>query len=402
MSNDTRALSRTQIRTMPHRSSAIDAIRGLCLINIFVNHLSLGYLTGLSPSRLGFSDSADLFVLLSGVSTALAFARRDTMSFGRLAVSLWRRSLRLYAFNLVIIVGTVGLLAAVLAVRGPVGIDEPALTLLAEHGPWTLLWHAVTLRQAVGHSCILRLYIALMMIAPLLVRLATFRWWGPVPVGVLVWLLAGHFRLVMPNSLSGDTLVITILPWTVLFAIGIALGRAVALGIPCPRSRPALVFAASYLVGYLILAVIVLRVWPAAAEWWQTLNDRFWFGASKTYQSPLRVLHVLCLTYVVLAAPNAPVIRLLYRARPDHVVTRLGRNSLLVFTLGAVLAVMGNEVLDVAGGVMGAAPPVRLALEVAIVGLYLSLAVWAVGAKRRDRPGVSDAAAPAPAALALP
>lgn len=135
---------------MPHRSSAIDAIRGLCLINIFVNHLSLGYLTGLSPSRLGFSDSADLFVLLSGVSTALAFARRDTMSFGRLAVSLWRRSLRLYAFNLVIIVGTVGLLAAVLAVRGPVGIDEPALTLLAEHGPWTLLWHAVTLRQAVG------------------------------------------------------------------------------------------------------------------------------------------------------------------------------------------------------------------------------------------------------------
>lgn len=68
---------------MQQRSTTIDAVRGICLVNIFVNHIENGYLTNLSPSGLGFSDSADIFVLLSGISVALAARQTEARALGR-------------------------------------------------------------------------------------------------------------------------------------------------------------------------------------------------------------------------------------------------------------------------------------------------------------------------------
>ncbi|WP_019904754.1 OpgC domain-containing protein [Methylobacterium sp. 77] len=358
------------------RRTTIDAIRGLCLVNIFVNHLEGGHFSQISPSRLGFSDSSEIFVLLSGISTALAYSNNsDTAPFSSLVRTLWLRALRLHAFNIALVLATLAVLNLALEMLGPAGVTSGDAALLAEHGSWTMFWHAVTFRQNVGYSCVLRLYVVLMLLAPVFVRLAEWRWWAPIPPALVTWAAAGHFDLVIPNSLSGQPFTLTVLPWTLLFATGVAIGRAMKLDMPLPYNGLALALALANLAGYLIFATWVVRISPSALEWAESRNTSFWFGASKTYQSPLRVLHVLTLAYVVAAMPRAPLIRLLHQMRPDHPLCRLGRNSIVVFTIGAVASVAASETLHIASIVLADALLVKIAIEIVLIGAFIRLAL---------------------------
>lgn len=359
---------------MPQRRAMIDAIRGLCLVNIFVNHIENGAFTLLSPSRLGFSDSSDIFVLVSGISTALAARQASRRQFGAVAAHLWRRAAHLYAVEAILVLSTLGLLAAILTLRGVGGAQAVEIGLLRDHGTATLLWHALTLGQTVGYPCVLRLYIALMLFAPILLRLALWRVWAPLPPAILLWASAGHYGWVLPNSLSGIPFTQTILPWTLLFTIGIVVGQGMNLGLRLPCNRWIVGLALGYLAGSLAFLMLA-PLWPSAQDWIATRNDRFWFGASKTYLSPLRVLHVLALAYLVMALPKAPLIRMLHQVRRDHGLARLGRRSLQVFTIGALAAVVASELLDLAAlRLNGAWFPVML-LEAALIGLFVGLAL---------------------------
>jgi hypothetical protein len=372
---------------MPQRRTTIDAIRGLCLINIFVNHIQDGALAAVSPSRLGFSDSADIFVLLSGISVALAASQASRRRLPDIVAHLWRRAVRIYAFDLVIILSTLGLLAAFLALRGVAGVHAEALGLLRDHGFPRVLGHALTLRQTVGYSAVLRLYVALMLVAPLLLRLAGWRFWAPLPPALLLWLAAGAFDLVVNNSLTGAPFALTVLPWILVFSIGIAIGQGMVGGVALLRSRWLTGLALAYLAGYFVLAVIVVRLWPPAADWAATRNDGFWFGASKTYQSPLRLLHLLALTYVVMALPRAPLIRLLHQVPRDHLLCRLGRSSLPVFTAGAIGAVAASEALDLASVPLDDAWLPMLLLEAGMIALFVGIALRIAGPAHRPMRG---------------
>lgn len=225
-----------------------------------------------------------------------------------------------------------------------------------------------------GYSCVLRLYIALMLFAPVLLRLALWRVWAPLPPAILLWASAGHCDWVLPNSLSGIPFTQTILPWTLLFTIGIVVGQGMNLGLRLPCNRRIVGLALGYLAGSLVF-LMLSPLWPSAQDWIAMRNDRFWFGASKTYLSPLRVLHVLALAYLVMALPKAPLIRMLHQVRRDHGLARLGRRSLRVFTMGAVAAVVASELLDLAAvRLNGAWFPVML-LEAALIGLFVGLAL---------------------------
>ena len=386
---------------MPQRRASIDAIRGFCLVNIFVNHIENGFVTSLSPSRLGLSDSADLFVLLSGISTALAMHRVTPRSFRSLVGALWRRAARLYAFNVVVILGTVGLLAIILALRGVEGVHAAQTALLRDHGALHLLWHALTLGQTVGYSNVLRLYIALMLLAPALLHLARLRPWAPLPPVILLWLLAGHFGWVLPNSLSGEPFRLTILPWTLIFTIGIVVGQGLNRGVALPRSGLLAALAVAYLVACLMPSVWEVHVWPMVSDWITTGNDAFWLGASKTYQSPLRLLHVLALAYLAMTLPDAPVIRLLHTVRYDSIVVRIGRRSLPVFVVGAIAVVGVSEGLDLVATTFPGAWLPLLILEVAAIGSYVAVALTLdrralAGHRRSVRPSNPDPTRTAP------
>src|SRR6186997_3213146 len=60
----------------PMRDLRLDVFRGLANWAMFLGHVSSGVLAWFSFRNYGFSDGADLFVFISGYTSALVFGRR--------------------------------------------------------------------------------------------------------------------------------------------------------------------------------------------------------------------------------------------------------------------------------------------------------------------------------------
>jgi len=355
---------------MRNRVHAIDAIRGFCLANILVNHMTAGVLHNLSPSNLGFSDSAEIFVFLAGVSTFLAYG---DLGFGRTVLTLWKRAAKLYKYNLMVIAASLaGLVAIAGLVGAPAMLDARFLRVLNETPLGVLVWNIASLRQSVGYSMVLRLYIALMVMAPVFVWLASRRWWWPLPPAAAIWILAGHFGWVDRDSLTGVRLTLTILPWSLMFACGLAFAAGMRQGVRLPRSPLLLCLAVAVASSYVLL-LYLLPHWPHGQAWVAERDAHFWLGSSKTHESPLRLLHALSLVYIVAAFPTAPVIRLIHQVGGDNFLVRLGRRSLPVFSFGAVYALLANEILNAAEHRLGRLSLGAVGLEIFLVAGGLAI-----------------------------
>lgn len=363
---------------MSRRIAAIDVVRGYCLVNIYINHIMVGVLHKFSPSNFGLSDSADLFVFLAGVSTYLAYGKLDLRHS---AGALWRRAAKLYGCNVLLIVCTLAILAALAALLGVDALlSAPELRVLADK-PWpAVAWHVVTLQQSVGFSMVLRLYVGLMLVAPLFLWLASRRWWWALPPAILVWIIAGHWRLVDHDSLTGVPMALSPLPWILIFVGGVALAAAMGQQVRLPRSRLLAAAALTLLVGYLAL-LHAQPYWPEAKAWVATREGAFWLGGSKSMVSPLRVLHLLALVYLFVAFRDAPVIRLAHRAGPRSFLAVLGRRSLPVFLTGAVLAVAANELLNLANLRWGSGSLSAILMEALLAAGGIA-ALWVVAEAR--------------------
>ena len=57
------------------RETRVDAIRGLMLLMMFLDHITGNCLSLLTPRNMGFSDAAEVFVLLAGFSSNSAFGK---------------------------------------------------------------------------------------------------------------------------------------------------------------------------------------------------------------------------------------------------------------------------------------------------------------------------------------
>jgi hypothetical protein len=366
---------------MRKRLNSIDVVRGFCLINIFVNHITAGFITKASPSNFGFSDSAEIFVFLAGVSTYLAYGR---LSGKGAWIVLWKRAAELYKYNLAIIgVSLLGLLGLAQLVGSEGMLDALFLKVVAGQDPKTVAWHLLTLRQSVGYSMVLRLYIALMLAAPCLVWLASKRWWYVLPPAAALWAVSGHFGLVARDSLTHTALTMTILPWTLVFTCGLALGAGYVQGVRMPRSPFLLGAACALILSYLVL-LYGLPAWPAGQAWVAGREQHFWLGSSKIYESPLRLLHLLSLVYVFTAFPNTPLLRLIHRAGRNAFLARLGRRSLPVFTFGAIYALLANELLNIVDRAWGRPSAISIGFEIAVI--LLGVMVMGLITERRRWP----------------
>lgn len=355
---------------MRNRVHAVDAIRGFCLVNIFVTHFTIGVLYKASPSNLGYSDSAEIFVFLAGVSTFFAYGR---LNFRQALATLWKRSAKLYKYNLVVILSSLlGLVAIAALVGAQAMLDAELLGVLGDASLGVVAWNIASLQQSVGYSTVLQLYVILMFMAPVFLWLASRRWWWPLPPAVLVWALAGQFGWIGHDSLTGTPLNLTILPWTLVFVCGVAFAAGMEQGVRLPRSRRLLLAAATIVLSYLVL-LYALPHWPQGQAWAAERNDHFWLGSSKKYESPLRLFHLLSLVYIVAAFPKAPVIRLIHEVGRDNILARLGRRSLQVFTFGAVYALLANEILFFVQGLQGRRSLAAIGLELALVAGGLAI-----------------------------
>ncbi|WEX77354.1 OpgC family protein [Sinorhizobium numidicum] len=324
------------------RDTRLDVFRALCLLTIFINHVPGQYLEYLTHKNYGFSDSAEAFVLISGLSVGAAYGGKFVAG-ARLALTLkiWRRALTLYVAHIMTSVVTLAIFAGGALYFGRQDlIGEINIRPIVEQAEQGIV-AMVLLGHQLGYNNILSMYAVLFLMLPGLLWLNVVR---PRLLFVLsagLWLAAGCFKLVPYNFLDEGYWFLNPWSWQFLFVIGILCMSHARSGGRLPRSR--------WLVGLSALYLLISGFW-VLFSWW---NLDFSFGLpavltgfDKTFLSLTRLLHVLALGYLLAIIP---FVSRLTRLDSNHPLVMIGRHSLEVFIFGTILAMAGQVLLFVTG-----------------------------------------------------
>lgn len=318
------------------RDLRIDACRGIALWCIFLDHVPNNIGSWLTLRNYGFSDTAEVFMFLSGVTCALAYGKASRCDGWATVVSrtLWR-SWDIYAAFLLL---TLACAIMVYLAGGGRIADESNTRILLEQ-PGAALAHAAILQYRPFNSDVLPLFVIYhLLFAPLL------------------WLM-----LRMPNVMLGASLFLYALvhvfgwsvpawPNNVWFFNPLAWQLLVVLGAWCVikgkafwpwvTSRTALALAIAIL--YLVFGLTIALSWSIRPLILQRLAELVYL-LDKSTLAPLRLLH-----FVALAILVAWVLPRDWRWLTSPVMRgaiRCGENSLAIYCLGVLLALAGHMVL---------------------------------------------------------
>jgi hypothetical protein len=306
---------------------------------IFINHIPQTILGAYTIRNFGFSDAAEAFVLISGISAGLAYSPFKT--FKRSArLQPWKRAFTIWWVQVIIVLLITLILAVaqhlpgvhILAAQRNVQavLDDPASFI----APLLLLGHQFNCVD------ILPLYVLFMLAAPVLIAIASR--WPPALMAAssFLWLVVGLTGLNLPTWPLEGVWFFNPLSWQVLFVAGIVTGLAMSKGC---RALPVRSWAVLLAALFVVFSALWMQV-PALADLgydvlWNVHDSlgvpQFLTSFDKTFLAPLRLWHILALAYLLSAWP------LLHRIaihRGALVFTSLGRNALPVFATATVLS----------------------------------------------------------------
>lgn len=319
------------------RDTRIDVFRALALLTIFINHVPGTIYEDATHKNFGFSDSAEAFVMISGIAVGLAYGGKF-LAGTRLLMTLKavRRAGVLYITQIMTALATIAIFVlasqllynpALLAqINIETIIDDPARALLG----------LFTLGHQLGYNNILSMYAVVMLLLPAMLWLSTISIGLMVAVSGTLWLLSGLYQVAPVNYPGDGVWFLNPLSWQFLFAIGIAGMLHVRRGGRIPVHMALVAAAAAYLV--------LSFVWVRVPMWGVDTSlglPAVLTGFDKTYLSLPRLLHVLALTYLVIAIPG---LSQLARLKESHPLASLGRNSLPVFVAGTLLSMMAQTI----------------------------------------------------------
>jgi hypothetical protein len=322
------------------RDERLDMFRGLALLMIFINHVPGTFYEGLTSRNFGFSDAAEAFVFMSGMASGLAYSNRfRTGSLWAATAKVWARARQLYFVHITI---TILSLAIFAAAAKWLGLGE----LLAKNNiaplfqqPLGTMVGIPLLTHQLGYLNILPLYMTLLLVTPLLI-IVGLRW--PVPLAiasVLLWAIAGEFRLNFPNFPNEGGWFFNPFSWQLVFVLGLLSGMAMKVGKRFIPYQPVLFGLAA---AVLVFTLIWMKVPPIGKAmngtmgWFGSMGTPFyliWFD--KTFLTLPRLLHALALFYVLGHLPIMRTIAQSWIAAPFRL---MGRQGLAVFAAGTVLS----------------------------------------------------------------
>ncbi len=369
------------------RDHRVDALRGVALAMMFVDHIPDNLLNRLTLRNLGFCDAAEIFVLLAGFASMLAYGRAFDREGVRAAlVKVARRCGKLYVFQIGMLLISVGVITQWRRYH-PVPVDflEPELA----HG-FASLWRAMMLEALPGSLNILPLYIVLLATFPLVYYSSRIGLGFALAASGALWLLVNvEPQLNLPNWLDPDGWYFNPFAWQFLFTLGavsaIVTGRREG---DLPRHRGLVAAAWAY------LAFSAVQAFPWSIWGLPNLAPLDIDPPMKTPLSPLRLIDVLAIFYLVQSSPR------LSRAaasRGGQGLAVLGRHSLEVFSAGTVLDLFA-KLLFATFGKQSAVDGWLLQVGVNVVGLgtLFLLARWLDRRKQRHRQAASRDAASQP------
>ncbi|WP_332682305.1 OpgC family protein [Bosea sp. (in: a-proteobacteria)] len=372
----------------PSRDLRIDVIRGLILLIIFVNHMPGNIVSSAMPHNFGFSDAADIFVLLAGISAAFAYGRlidQRGLLVGSLKVGA--RIWTLYIAHLALFVLVCGIIAtAIVRTQNSLYMEAINVQPFFSDTP-TAIVNALGLTYQPYYLDILPLYIVLLALFPLIYVAART---SPLPtllLSLVVWQGAAHLGLNLPNHPGEAGWFFNPFAWQVIFVLGVVLGRLALVGARLPK-LPALDLLAIAVVVFAAAVKLsssnLLAGVPLLGEW----IDGLQIGIDKTNLAAARVMHLLALVWLVLRylSPEAALLR----SRIGRGLAVIGRHSLEVFCAGIVLAIAGQIILAETSFVLWVQLLVNLTGITILAGLgmflswYKTLTARAAGATREQ------------------
>ncbi|OCP17989.1 MULTISPECIES: OpgC domain-containing protein [unclassified Ensifer] len=324
------------------RDTRLDVLRALCLLTIFVNHVPGQYLEYLTHKNYGFSDSAEAFVLISGLSVGLAYGGKYVPR-ARLALTLkiWRRALALYVAHIMTSIVTLAIFAGGALYFGRQDlIGEINIRPFVEQTEQGIV-AMVLLGHQLGYNNILSMYAVLFLMLPAILWLNGISKKLLLLLSALLWLVAGIFKFVPSNFLDEGYWFLNPWSWQFLFVIGVVFMTFVRKGGTLPRWP--------WLVALSVAYLAISGVW-VLFSWWN-IDLSFGLpavltGFDKTFLSLPRLLHVLAIAYIIAVTP---AISGLAKLDSDHPLAVVGRHSLPIFIFGTILAMAGQVLLFVTG-----------------------------------------------------
>ncbi|WP_162918632.1 OpgC family protein [Taklimakanibacter deserti] len=321
------------------RDHRVDFLRGLALAMIFINHVPGNLYASFTTSNFGFSDAAEIFVLLAGFASANAyftrFSRGETWdaSLGAL-----KRALVLYMSHILMTVMALALFctAAIFFARPGYVHDmiyNMGLTPLFKDTASGLVG-MVLLGHQLGYFNILPMYMFFLGVLPVMMWLARVSLKLLFAVSLALWLAAGWYGLNIPNYPIPGGWFFNPFAWQLLFVMGFIAGQWWRDG-RLPAFDPRLFWLS---VAYLVFSCAWIKLGYSAWKPAQTLIPQHLWNFDKTYLALPRILHILALSYVVMISPFGEWLRRIPASNP---LTVMGRHSLPVFCTGSLFATAG-------------------------------------------------------------
>ena len=372
------------------RDLRLDLFRGLANWLMFLGHVSTSLLAWFSFRNYGFSDGADLFVFISGYTSALVYGRRmleNGFVFG--TTRLMRRVWQIYAAHILLFVfylASVHLLSN--GFSAPELIDRFNVAPLV-NAPVETITQGLLLRYKPVNLDVLPLYVILMgAFAPVLWLMLRHRNW--VMLGsVALYFGARQFGWNLPSYPSG-VWYFNPFTWQLLFVLGawLALGGASTLHF-LVRSNTVLLLGVAYL---LFAAVMTLA---GLVPEFERLLPRALFEAfnpnDKTNLAPYRFLHFVAIVILVIRFVPKEWPGLEWKVFDPLIVC--GQQSLAVFCVGVFLSFVGHFELSLSSGSLFA----QIFISVTGIAIMTIVAYYISWSKRQDKPLKPPAPKPTPA-----
>jgi hypothetical protein len=322
----------------PGRIDGIDFWRGFVLVTIFVNHAPSNLAAFFTHHNFGFSDGAEAFVFLSGLSVALAYGSK--FLDGRIAQAIrgmYRRALTLYGVQIAIsLAGIVFLVVAAFVLDSDDLTDEPDRAEVIAH-PIRAIASMLVLTHQVGFFNILPIYIVFLLAAPAFLALARVDRRLMLLASGALYLLVRYFSFNVPVWPLEGSWFFNPLAWQLIFVIGLYFG----LGLrreTVPYNRALFITCVGFLLVSLLVITNALGTWP---ELWGHARDHI--AHDKTGLSAIRLLHFLAIAYVIYHSGLTNLMRTTPLFAP---LALMGRHSLPVFAAGEFLTLVGEAITE--------------------------------------------------------
>ena len=284
----------------PQRRPELDALRGLFLVWMTLTHLPTRF-SDFVNQPIGFVSSAEGFVFLSALLVSRVYMRQAVQDESALRAKLWRRSMRIYAYHLVML-ALAFTVAAAYAVTTHRAAIYNLLNFYIAH-PFVAIIGSVLLLYCPPLLDILPMYVIFLFFTPLVLSSVIKQGWNRIlAVSGIVWLFAQfglrdlvHNVIVRVTHLPiplQETGAFNLFAWQAVWVTGLWLGAKSAQGDVPLKRIPGYVVAICALVCLFFIGI--RHEWLGQHLTQQALGMKL----DKWQIGPLRVINLVTFTIV--------------------------------------------------------------------------------------------------------